>query len=192
MSVHFYVVPRIGTGISVDDAFRPKYFDDLTGVSPSSQEYGREPVMLVGVEIEEKDHATLAAQPDVVAIPVPLDDKVNLTVLSDLQLRLESMKVPALQLDQANTYREVVALIRRLFAFHAKFADLTGKTFFDAGIGLDERLSQQTAAQKAALLQAATDFGFSLEDQAAATKMRALLRTVAERMPPATMKGEPL
>lgn len=189
LALRFYIVPKVGTGSSPMDPFRPKYIYDL-GVQASWMDYGREDAFLVGAEVSSAQHTSLASNLDVIAIPQGLDNTISVSALSTVQDKLEGMKVPAGWVTTSHTYRQVVGAVGRFFMLMQRFDGMNARTFFESGITLDTRVNGLTAAQRNALQNAALSLGLDVSFVTPTMTIRAVLKGWIDQMGPFSLAGE--
>lgn len=189
MAIRFYVVPKIGDGLTPATAFRPKYISDL-GSPYSAIDYGLENTFLVGVEVTAAQNTTLSANIDVIAIPADVDSAIGLTALSTVKSRLESLNVPSDWVTQTHTYRDVIRLVGKLFQYMQRFHARQLRVFFESGITLDTRVNQLTAAQRTAMNDAAVSLGLDTSVVTNTMTLRQALRLLGQQMPSFVLAGE--
>lgn len=189
MSVRFYIVPKIGDGLSPTTTFRPKYVYDL-GVPWSAMDYGKETTMLVGVDADASQHTSLSANLDVTAIPVGLDNNLTAGAVTQVQNALENLKIPGTWVSTAATYRQVIGTIARCCLLMQRFDGLNTSTFFQSGITLDTRMNQMTQTQRDRLAAAASSLGLDTSFITASMTVRTVLRTWVLAMGPVELHGE--
>lgn len=188
-SVRFYVVPRIGTGATPADAFRPKYSDpDALGagynVSPwSALDYGLENVFLFAATVDASEHALLNAQTDVLAIPSPISSTVSALALNTVQTKLEAGNIPADWVTTAFTYQQVLSRVLRIVEFMQRFRGIFGR-LFAGGATLDTRINQLPQNARQALADAAASMGADTSTILGTTLIRAALVIVADQLEP--------
>lgn len=186
----FYIVPKVGDGLTPDTAARPKYVAD-SGVSWAAMDYGLEDTFLVGCEVSSEQHTQLASQLDVIAIPADLDSQIGLTALTTVQNKLEGLHVPADWVTTSHAYRFVVGVVGRLFLYMQRFNGREMRKFFEVGITLDTRVNQLTQAQRTAMLNAAIDLGLSTAPVTNSMTLRQALKILIDQLPQFTLFGEP-
>lgn len=189
MALRFYVVPKVGTGASMEDPLRPKYIPEL-GQLWSAMDYGKEGTMLAAADVTSAQHTALAANADVTAIPAALDSTVTNGALTTIRAQLEALKIPAGWVTTAHTYRQVVGAVGRIFMLMQRFDGMFRRVFFETGIQLDTRMNQLTAGQRQALQQAADSFGLNSSTVTGATTVRQVLKIWIDQMGPFTLHGE--
>jgi hypothetical protein len=195
MALRFYVVNKIGDGLSPSTSFRPKYIADL-GVVYSAMDYGLEDTYLVGAHVTAAQHQGLAANLDVIAIPLNLDNQIGLTALSTVQTKLEGLRVPAGWVNENHTYRDVVRIVGKIFLMMQRFHGLHHRTFFESGITLGTRMNQLTNGQETAIRNAINSLAQSfnvvidLSGVTQTTTVRQLFKIVADQLPSFTLEGE--
>jgi hypothetical protein len=189
MALRFYVLPKVAVTEPIPSA-EPKYLTAL-GVSPfASVDYGLENTYLTGAEVTPEQHAALAAELDVIAIPANLDANIGLSALSTVKQKLEGLLVPSEWVTTSHTYRDVLRLTARLFQFMQRFHGHTATTLFQAGIDLDALVGGISQAHFDAVANAAAYFGVSLAGINNQSTVRFALRTIALRMAAITIMGE--
>lgn len=196
VALHFYIVPKIGDGQSIFTPFRPKYFrsapfDDVT-LPPmlGAMDYGKEDAMLVGAQVTSAQHTTIAANLDVTAIPLGLDDTISAAALVTVQAKLEALKIPAGWVTTSHTYRQVIGFVGRIFMLLQRFDGQQAQTFFASGITLDTRVNQLTASQRTAIQNAAASMGLDTSFVTGPMTIRQVFKTWADAMGPFTLAGE--
>src|ERR1041385_5856537 len=113
--MRYYVVPRVGDGLSTATAFRPKYTDVdslRAGWNVGTWrglDYGLENLCVIALDLSPADHADLAAQADVLAVPDPLTTTVTAGALATVKAKLEAANLPADWVTAGMTYRQVLA-----------------------------------------------------------------------------------
>lgn len=197
MANRFYLVPKIGDGLTPFTAFRPKYTDNgdlgagwnLSGRF-SSLDYGAEACMLMVSDVTAEEHNALAAQTDVLAVPIPLNDNVGAAAVNIIQNKLEGANLPAEWVTTALTYRQVLRTVRRIITFIQRFRGLFNASIFIDGVTLDSRINQIPAAKRSRLADTAADLGLSTEGITGTTTIRVALRMVADQLPDVVLGGE--
>lgn len=188
--IRFYIVPKIGDGLTPFTAFRPAYVSDL-GVPFGSMDYGREDTMLVGAEVTGAQHTAISANGDVTSIPLNLDDTVSAGALPTVQTTLEGLKIPAGWVTTSHTYRQVIGIVGRIFMLMQRFYGLNAAaTFFEPGITLDTRINQLTANQRNRLQAAASALGLDTSFVTGPMTIRVVLKTWADAMGSFILAGE--
>lgn len=187
--MRFYVVPKIGDGVTPVTAFRPQYISDLS-VPWYAMDYGKEGMFLVGADVTAAQHTTLIGNPDVTAIPQDLDSLVSAAALTIIQDRLEGWKIPGNWVTTNHTYREVVATVGKMCLLLQRFDGLHAMTLFQSGITLDTRVNQLTAGQRDQLSAAAVSLGLDISFITGSMVIRDVLRTWIGQLPAVSLAGE--
>jgi hypothetical protein len=154
MSLRFYFTPK---ETDAKGGSRPKYVQAL-GADGSWMDYGIEDAFFVGLNVTDEQHASLTLNSDVISIPPDIDSAIGLTALTTVQNKMEGMHIPAGWVTTSNTYRQVLAVVGRLFQFMGRFQAINLVTLFETGITLDTRINQLTQAQRNRLLNVAAQF----------------------------------
>lgn len=194
MAVRFYIVPKVGDGLTPNTAFEPKYIADmLDPLGPGlwrARDYGMEPVFLVAANVTSQQHTTLSANVDVVTIPQNLDSQINLTALATVQQRLEDLRIPAGWVTTSHTYRDVIRITGKVMQFFGRFHVRHLLTLFESGVTLNTRMNELTQVQRDRIQDVMVSFGLDTAWVTNTTTVRGLLKGVADRLPAFTMLGE--
>lgn len=191
MAIHFYLVPKIGTGTSPRTAFRPKYIADWSLTHPGvsleyqSMDYGVEATFLVIADVTTAQHTEIVSNIDVTSVPLPISDTVSAVALTKVQSSLESAFLPGTWITTATTWKDVLTTTARCIQVMQRFAAMFGR-LFSSGITLDTTMSQLTAAQRQNFRDAANSLGVDTSGATGATTVRDALRLFAAQMPETT------
>jgi len=183
VAIHFYVVPKIGDGVTGATAFSPKYF--AGPVNPSglpfagALDYGLEDLFLVVADLDAGQHTTLNANGDVLAVP-SLANTVG-AALATVQSKLEAKNVPADWVTAGMTYQQVLARVIRLVGLMQRFHGMFGRLFI-GGLTLNSTISQIPAGARTRLATAAQSMGAVTTSITGATTIRAALVIVADQL----------
>lgn len=170
MAVRLYLCPMEtiidGRGRTVR---RPKYLA-LIGIKTfAANDYGNEPLCLLGADVTPAQHAALTANADVSPFPVDLDSTVGAN-LATVQQALESRNLPADDVTVNTPYRIMLRWIIAIFSITAT------NPLFGGGVTLDTTLGQLTAQQRAELKASAESAGYSTSGLTLASTIRDALR----------------
>lgn len=194
MTLNLYVMPLTGAGVKGDPR-RPKYqLPVFAALSWGMFDYGNEPWCLVGiVNIDSPTHSTLTSEPDVIALPVNLDQAIGSGALATVQNDLEHINIPGTWVSATNSYRDVVQFVGAVCQFAQRFQGSTGGLWFTGGITLASTFSQLPVGARNGLSTAATSFGFSTTGITGASTLRAILLSVGQQylvtQPPLSLAG---
>jgi len=190
--MRFYLLPKIGDGLSVATAFRPKYVSGggIAGTY-TSMDYGAEDLMLVAANVTPAEHTAIAANVDVLAVPANLDANVSALALTTIQDELEAANLPADWVTTELTYRQVLKGVATLVLINQRYQGLFGR-LFTTGITLDLRWNELTVQMRANLKAVADSFMPPLDTSAVTntTTLRHMLKIVADQLPPVVLGGE--
>lgn len=195
--VRFYLVPKIGAGtLDPFDPFRPKYTDqgelgagwNLDG-RWSAMDYGLENLYLLGADLTAEEHTTIAAQPDAIAVPSPIDNNVSAAAVSVIQDRLEGANLPASWVNTSFTYHQVLAIVGRVVAFAQRYHAMHNLALFRGGVTLNTQVNQLPQAERARLQATAADLGLDYSGVTSTTTIRQVLLLIAQQMPGFTLRG---
>jgi hypothetical protein len=185
--MRFYVVPKVGDGISIATAFRPKYtaLNELGAgwnVGPfQAMDYGLENVYLLAVDLDASQHATLSAQADVLSVPSPITTTVTAGALNTVKTKLEAGNVPADWVTVGMTYQQVLSRVIRIVQFMQRFDRLFGR-LFAGGMTLDTSINQIPAGARNNLRDAALSLGAITSGITGTTLVREGLVLVADQL----------
>lgn len=185
MALRFYFTPKTTDS---KGGVRPKYIQTL-GADGSWMDYGLEDALLVGLNVTDQQHSDLTLNSDVISIPPDIDSTIGLTALTTVQNKMEGMHIPATWVTTSHTYRQVIAVVGRLFQFMGRFHAVNLITLFESGVTLDTRINQLTQIQRNRLTSTATQFGIDTSGITGTTTIRQALKSVADQMPPFSLEG---
>lgn len=190
-----FLTPKIGDGLSIPTAFRPKYTEpgalgaglDLTGWT--AMDYGFENLFLVRVDLTAAQRTALSAQTDVLVVPANIDSTVSAAALNRIQTTLEAANLPAEWVTTALTYRQVLRRARRVIMFMQRWQGLFGDRVFVNGITLDTRWNQLPANIQQRLRDVAASLTLDTSSITNNSTMRQILRVVADQLPDVDFGG---
>lgn len=193
MPFRLYIVPVVGTGASVSNARRPKYFNARDGIISSGQswsalDFGLEPVMVVGANLTLSDDLLIVGQPDVTAFPFDLAPTLTTGEVIAIRTKLETLNVPALWVNTSLTWLFVLRTILGMFTFLQRYAGIYAAqngtpppSLFGGGVTLNTTFGALPALVQAALLEAARSFLIPTTGLTATTTLRVILRNLADQ-----------
>jgi hypothetical protein len=189
MAARLYFIPEQSAVVNGVPCRFPKYLGwrdiaplaGVEGIGFSALDYGFEPVFLVGAEVTAAQHAILAAQTDVLAVPANLDNNLSAAAVTATRNFLEILNVPAVWVTTAQTYRQVVRVIGGLFQFMQRLHGIQPSRLFQAGTTLSTQYSQLPANSRASLLQAAQSFGYDTTSLSGTSTLRQILKVLADQ-----------
>lgn len=188
MSMRPYLVQKVA-GPYVN-SFVPKYFF-AQGLSFESQSYGFENAFLVVANVTADQHTSLAAQPDVLAIPLPLDDQIGAIALPGIQAKLEALNLPGNSVTAQMTGRQIVRRARKVIAFAQRFQELfPAALIFESGITLSTRLNELTTTQRQRLTTVSDALGLDRSGLTNTMTIRTALALLGDQLPNLTLSGE--
>jgi len=175
--IRWYVLPLVGAGTD-DDPRRPAYVAD-TGAAWAGMDYGAEPIMLVRANVSSAQHAAIAANADVIAVPADLDAAIGGT-LATAQARLEAVQIPADWMTAGMTWRQALRGVAAVFQLGQRLNGLgLAARLFGGGITLSTTFGELSANVRTRLAAMADSFGFDRSAVAAGTTLRQALRGLA-------------
>jgi hypothetical protein len=188
MATRIYLVPKVGSGASQDDALRPKYVVNAD-LSPTIAgrldwlHYGLEPVFLVAANVTAGEHAALVAHGDVVSVPASLDVTVGAN-LAAVKTALETLGVPCQWVVTGTTYRAIVRVVTQLMLLAQRLEGAHQVRLLPAGITLDSTVGDLSATQRQRMADTITSLGGTFDGVTLATTMRAAVKGLADQLSP--------
>lgn len=181
MAHRLYLTPLSGSGTKLDPR-RPKYAADAESrdIPWAMMDFGAEPLCLFSADIPDDLHAQFAAQPDVLALPLNLDQAIG-AQLTTVQNALESRNIPAQWILDTHTYRQVIRIVAQLCQFLQRLNGLTASRLFKSGITLDTRFNQLSVTMRQLLVDAATSFNYNTSSLSGTSTLRNILKTMADQ-----------
>lgn len=186
MTIRFYILPII-----VFNGMRgPKYFqfgpkggDKSPGINCwwSMKDYGLIDQCVICADISDADHTAVADNPDVMAIPVNLDNNLTAGAVTTATNYLESVNIPADWVSVLDTYRSVLRSVVGLFMFMQRVTAIRGVPIDWVSINLQTRWRDIPTNWQNAMIQAATELGFSTDGVTNTVRLRAILKAMADR-----------
>jgi hypothetical protein len=185
MAIRFYVVPKIGDGLTISTAFRPKYFgtgETFAATLTHALDYGREAVFLVRADVTNAQNTNITANADDVGSPTNIDNAVGAN-LTTLQNRFEAAGIPAGWVTSGMTYRTVLRWTARLFLIAQRLHGMVDGRMVPPGITLNSTIGDLTVAQRDALQEAALRLGVTdFSGVTLATTIRDALKALADQI----------
>lgn len=187
MALRFYLVPETTFVLGGQTQRWPKYFTpDVWSGNASFQDFGAEPVFLVGADVTNAQHTALGANADVSAAPANLASTVGAN-LATLQATLTGFKIPNSWITSGMTWATVLRWVFRICYLMQRFQRF-GK-FFDT-LNLDSTVSQLSQTKRDRLNQAAQSIGLDTSGiTGAMTIQQALINLGNQITVPATIAG---
>jgi len=190
MSVLFYIIP-VMLVISGGTEYRgPSYLlwrfnEDGLDVRWSMRDYGGigETTMIVCVEATAEQHAWLAAQAGVFAIPADLDATPSPAELAAFEAHLETISIPSDWITPSDTWRTALRTVLGMFATAGKYAVITGESILDSGIALNTQFRNYPQYVQDALAQIAINKGYPWEEVKDNWTTRILFKWFADQWP---------
>jgi len=187
MATRFYLVPKAGTGQTIDDVYRPKYFmnglgQGLIAGAIVAMDYGLEPVFLVAADVTNAEHTTINANSDVTALPLNIDLAVGVN-LATVTGKLDALGLPSDWVDATTTYRQILRKVTQFMQLAQRLHGLFNLRVLPVGISLNSTVGSLSANQRQKLADAIASFpnGTASEITAGMT-IRAALKTLADQI----------
>lgn len=181
MTIRYYVLPIQQIG----NARGPKYFkwrDNPTGiVCPwSMKDYGSINQAVVCADIAAQDHTSLAANADVLSVPVNIDQTLNTNAVTAAVTFLEAYNIPAGWVTTGLTYRTVLRTVTAFFLFMQRVTVILGRAIELPPNWLNLQEQNIPADIRNALAQTASEFEFDYSAVTGTTTMRQILKHMAD------------
>lgn len=195
MTVHFYFMPVINLGEGPEGGRGPKYLRFGSNTSEVSCpwgmiDYGHIDVALLAADTTLAQHQYIFDKTDVLSIdprtgvPRDLDQLATQAEVNALTTYLDNAGnfCPMDWADTSDTRRAILRGVCGMFLFIQNVTGiLAGGTPKDWGITLDTTWTDLSSQQQSVLLQAATNLGYQVQVPAPTTRMRAILRYMAQQ-----------
>lgn len=193
MPKRLYLIPVETNGNARGPKYLPWRFDPDPPalVDPASwdmYDFGGEPYAIAVIDVDDVQHALLAAEGDVVVIPQTLDQAFGLA-LGNVQNRLESVGVPANHWLSTDTWRVGLQRVCAVFGYAQRYNAISQETIYLGGINLGLRMNQLSATRRDQLQQVATDLGYDLSTLSGPSTVRDLLALVEAQAQPISVGG---
>lgn len=173
-------VPVMRAGLELPNSQTAEHVGSLPGVqSVAMMPFGSEGHYLVAVEAEADVHATLAALPNVLALPEDLDSRI--TGVTALRTALEARNMPAHWISTSLTYRQALRALAGMFQFAGVYHAETGLRLFRSGITLTTRLNQIPLAERTRLTEVVAKAGLDTSGVAGSSTVRQLLKLLGDQ-----------
>lgn len=185
--MRIYIVPIVGVTIPIHGgitARHPKYIDALGYGDVITIPYGSENIALVGVrDITPTDHAALAANADVIAIPEDLDANLTQGQATAAINFYDSLNIPSGWINTTRTVRQIVKVTAGIFAFNQRWSGRTGgNSPFKEGLSLDTRFNQLGPAVRGRVQDIFADLGVDTSGLSNQSTIREILTEFGEQM----------
>ena len=178
MTLRVYLMPRIGGGLTAQDARRPKYLSIYAGALNAAIHYGPEPYCMVVADVDAGTHTAIVANADVRAIPEDLNSTITNGARTTIITTLESGGIPGQWVTNGMTYR---VLVRRLAGMFFLLQNVSGRKFRLLQIALDDPVSALPANARQAMSDAADTLELDSSGITGATTLRAALANIGSQ-----------
>jgi hypothetical protein len=189
MAIRFYVLPLVETTLNGNIYRSPKYFQGSRGIQTATAglenihydiiDYGFQPVCILGADMLAAQHTILSAQPDVLSVPLNIDNSLTAGAVTTVQNFLETLHIPANWVTTVLTYRDVLRQVGQLFYFMQRLHSKLPIKLFDGTVTLSNTFGSLSTTVQQALIDTATSFGFSTSGLTAGTTLRQILKALA-------------
>lgn len=183
MAFRLYIVPIIGMGVKGDPR-RPKYFADGTiSANWFGVDYGIEAWMVVGADLTTQDDLTVTGQADAFAMPLDLSQPLTSQQVTNVQNKLEAIKLPAGWVDTTYTWQQVVRIVLGIMSYMQRFSALNGNvSLFADGTTLNSTINSLPVATRNLLTQTANEMGLSTTGITGSTQIRTALKLLGTQL----------
>jgi hypothetical protein len=183
MTIHYYILPiEVGSGTR-----GPKYFSwrldpDPPGITCpwSMKDYGSINQAVICADISAADHTAISAHADVLSIPTNLDTTLTTSTRNAARTFCATYNIPGGWINTSMTYRAVLRTITAFFLYFQRVTGILGHGITLPSGWLDLQFQQVSSGIQTAMVQAATDMGFSTANLQPTTTMRAILKYMAD------------
>jgi hypothetical protein len=185
--IRYYLAPMV----IMTNGFRgPKYVDSLArGTQWEAMDYGNEPSCILAIDTDAATHAALAANADVAAFPLNIDNQVGANLVT-VQTQLESFNLPGDAVTLGSTYRAVMRGIIAIMSVMQRYTAITSNVLlFSALVNLDRTLGSIAVQTRNALQQACDELGYDTRGLTGASTIRDLLKRLATQPHDVTLLG---
>jgi len=178
MATRIYLMPMLEVG----NGRAPKYMAspiNQTGLAVrwSGMDFGYEPLALVAADVTPAQHTALAANADVLAVPVDLQSSPGVGAVTTIQTYLESYNVPADWVNTTLTYAQILKRASVMFQLAQRLHGILGNVrLFGGAVTLSSTLASLPASARQSLLDAAASFGWDTSSLAGASTVREALK----------------
>jgi hypothetical protein len=156
-------------------------------------DFGIEPSMLVVIDLSTAEHALLAGQADVTALPADVDQQIGTQGrLDTIVAELEALNLPGNWVNVNHTYRFVLRMVTGAFRVAQRVLGILGRTegkIFGGGRTLETQYNQLPLNLRNALVQAADEMGIDYSHLTATSTLRVILRTFGQQLPTIDIGG---
>lgn len=177
MAFRLYFVPKVLVG----DELKPKYFGD-GAVTASWTGMDYENWYLVGTDMSAGDHATLAAQSDVMVLPTDLSATLTAGQVTTVQAKLDTANIPAGWVTTALTWTQVVRIVCGMIRLTQRFRGTHSAGLLGGGITPNSTVANLSATVQQYLQEAAASLGLDTSSITGGTTIRAALKILGEQL----------
>jgi len=179
MTLRFYIVPKVSSGSGFNLINAPAYIVEAGGQIIRAIDYGLDPFVLVLTDVTSTQNAVIAANTDVIVVPVNIDSNVSAAALTPTRNALETMGIPADWVTTAFTYRQILKIIGGLFYFAQRYYGLFELRLFRGGVTLNTTFSSLPLLERQRLIDCANSFNYDISSLSGASTIRQILRALA-------------
>lgn len=180
MTLRIYLMPITGAGTK-EDPRRAKYADThLSGFQWQMMDYGDEPVCLVTADIGS-GHAALAAETDVFAFPVNLDDTIGVSIAGTVTV-LEGVNIPGNWIKSTHTFRHIIGDIAAMFLLSQQHQGLGFGRLFPVGTTLNTTLGTLTSTARQNVIDSARGLNAGMSSLDNSSQLRQILIGTADQL----------
>lgn len=181
MTVRYYVLPIEQIG----NARGPKYFSwkmNPNGIKCpwSMKDYGSINQAVICADIAAADHTSLAANADVLSVPVNVDQTLNTNAVTTAVTFLENYNIPAGWITTGLTNRTVLRTVTAFFLFFQRVTAILGRNIDLPANWLNYQIQNISAEIRNAMAQAADELDFDYSAVTGTTTMRQILKGMAD------------
>lgn len=178
MAVRVYIMPLVTGGGASGHGRKAKYTPPGYHIIP----YGAENVCILAADVDDATHATIAADPDVSALPQNLAGHLSAGAVTQAQAFLDGLNIPFQWVDTSLTYVQLIRIIGKIFEVAQLFEASIG-TLFTGGVTLGTHFNALPQATRTTLIQIATDHGWDTSGLSGTSTVRQVLKFMADQYP---------
>lgn len=189
MALRLYLLPVVHLTSPVPYEV-PKYLphrfspplSGLEGVVWSWETYLLQDVGMAVAEVSTAQHTLLAAQSDVISVPVNLDSTIAQNVRNNIRAQLDLWLIPSAWVITGMSYRIICRTLLNIWQFHNRYVGSTGVRLFDGSLILATQWQAIPVAVQDGLLAAAASMNLNTSGLTPTTTVGQILKSLADQL----------
>lgn len=178
MTIRVYIMPLVLGGGPTGKGLKAKYTPPGYHLIP----YGAERVCILAADVDAATHATIAADPQVSALPANLAANLTNGAVNQAQTFLDGLNIPSQWVATSLTYTQLIRIIGRIFEVAQLFERSIG-SLFTGGVTLGTQFNALPQATRNSLIQIATSRGWDTSGLTGTSTVRQVLKFMADQFP---------